>query len=435
MSANVRKLVVSALLRCEEGAFSNLVMKDVLKGMSLSDRDRDFFTALFLGTLSRQITADWILDHFLKKGVSGLDREVRAILRVGTFQLHWMSGVPVYAAINESVSLCKDFRKASASKLVNAVLRKTASFNMGEIDTIADPVQRLAVHSSVSCQLAGMLLEEYGERAREMLECTFLPGDTFLRVNPLRISDEGLIEKLGRQRASETGLPHCIRFIGSVSQLTDVLDAGLCSIESLPAQTAAAVVGAAVGEEVLDLCSAPGGKTVCLAQAVGPDGKVDAVELYEHRARLVTLLAERLGIGNIEVFCCDGREFNPERLYDRVLCDVPCSGYGELASKPELRNKNPDLSSDLPDLQYQLLSHGAELVKKGGLLTYSTCTILDRENSAVVRRFLNEHPDFAGMETFLPEIPVERLSDYEIRFLPTRDLQEGFYIASLQKIW
>ncbi len=435
MSFSVRKLTVSALLRCEEGAFSNLVMKDVLQERAISDRDRDFFTALFLGTLSRQVTIDWILGHFLKKGVSGLDPEVRAILRLGTFQLHWMGGVPAYAAISESVSLCKDYRKTSASKLVNAVLRKADSFKLEEISSVSDPVQRLSVRGSVSYRLAELLLKEYGNHAQEMLEVTFLPGDTFLRVNTLRISDEGLIGKLGEQRAFKTCLPHCIRFAGSVSMLSEVLDSGLCSIEGLPAQTAVAAVGAEDGEEILDLCSAPGGKTACLAQIVGPKGKVDAVELYEHRARLVSILAGRLGIGNIEVFCCDGREFNPGKLYDRVLCDVPCSGYGELASKPELRFKNPDLSRDLPELQYQLLSHGAELVKKGGVLTYSTCTVLARENSEVVDRFLMEHPNFAGISVSLPAIPAERLSDYEIRFLPTESLQEGFYIATLQKVW
>ncbi len=435
MSSSVRKLAVSALLRCEEGAFSNLVMKDVIQEGEMSERDRDFFTVLFLGTLSRQVTIDWILGHFLKKGVSGLDPEVRAILRLGTFQLHWMGGVPAYAAISESVSLCKDYRKTSASKLVNAVLRKADSFRLEEIEAVSDPIHRLSVWGSISYRLAELLLKDYGDRAQEMLGFTFLPGDTFLRVNTLRISDDGLIKILGEERAFKTCLPHCIRYADSVSMLSDVLASGLCSIEGLPAQTAAAAVGAQDGEQVLDLCSAPGGKTACLAQMVGPKGKVDAVELYEHRARLVSILADRLGIGNIEVFCCDGRNFNPGKLYDRVLCDVPCSGYGELASKPELRFKDPELSRDLPELQYQLLSHGAELVKKGGVLTYSTCTILVRENSEVVGRFLREHPDFAGISMAFPEISAERLSDYEIRFLPTEVLQEGFYIATLQKIW
>lgn len=420
------------MLRCENGAFSHLVMKDVLGSPDLDERDRAFFTVLFLGTLSRQISIDRILNCFLKKGVAALDPEVRAILRLGTYQLQWMDGVPQYAAISEAVNLCRKFRKSSASKLVNAVLRRASECSLEGLTEKETGARRLSDLFSVHPRLAELLISEYGDRAEQILGATFGGGDVFLRVNTRMNSQEELMEQI--VSAESTSLPDCLKISGSVASVSGILETGAATIEGFPAQVAAACVGARSGETVLDLCSAPGGKTVCLAQEVGETGKVVAVEFYPHRAALVTELAERLRLPNVEVVCCDGREYGSDRLFDRVLCDVPCSGYGEMASKPELRAKDPEASGDLPRLQTELLCHAAGLLKKGGTLVYSTCTLLRRENEEIVRGFLSEHPDFEGAPIALEDVGAEPVSSCEWKFVPSAGQPDGFYIASLRKL-
>ncbi len=432
MENDVRKLAVQSLLRCESGAFSHLVMKEVLGSPELEERDRAFFTVLFLGTLSRQISIDRILSCFLKKGVASLDPEIRAILRLGTYQLQWMDGVPQYAAISESVNLCRKFRKSSASKLVNAVLRRASECRLEELTEEENGAQRLSDLYSVNLGLAELLISEYGENTEQILRATLDGGGLFLRVNTRKNSQEELKDQIAS--AEFTALPNCLKISGSVASVSGILEAGDATIEGFPAQVAAACVGAQTGENVLDLCSAPGGKTVCLAQEVGDTGRVIAVELYQHRASLVTDLARRLQLPNVEVICCDGREYRPGYLFDRVLCDVPCSGYGELASKPELRAKDPEGSADLPRLQMELLCHAAGLLRKGGTLVYSTCTLLRRENEDIVRSFLSEHPDFDGSPITVGDVGAEAVSPFEWKFIPSAGQPEGFYIASLRKL-
>ena len=173
---------------------------------------------------------------------------------------------------------------------------------------------------------------------------------------------------------------------------------------------------------------------MCLAMAAGESGSVTAVEIYEHRAELVKELAERLDIRNVDVVCEDGRAFASDALYDRVLCDVPCSGYGEISSKPEMRSKDPFDTDGLPELQMQLLENGAGMLKSGGLLVYSTCTVFREENEDTVNRFLETHPDFKGYPISAESDHVTEISPYERKFLPCEGLHEGFYVALLTKI-
>ena len=172
---NVRKLAVQSLLRCEEGAYSNLVQNKVLSDFELTELDRSFYTALFLGSLSREITIDAILDPHLKKGVSGLDPEIRAILRSGVYQIKWMDRVPDHAAIDESVKLCRAFRKTSASGLVNAVLRKIADSDIGQIFNTGDDIRQLSIRYSVHPDIAAKLVAEYGDEADDILKASLHP--------------------------------------------------------------------------------------------------------------------------------------------------------------------------------------------------------------------------------------------------------------------
>ncbi|MBQ9958917.1 MAG: class I SAM-dependent methyltransferase, partial [Oscillospiraceae bacterium] len=234
--------------------------------------------------------------------------------------------------------------------------------------------------------------------------------------------------------AEQTALPGCLclaeGFSGACAPLAD----GRMRIQSLPAQLAAAAVGARAGERVLDLCSAPGGKTLCLAQDMENRGHITACELHEHRLKLVLQQAALEGVDIITGVCGDASQFQSDTLFDRVLCDVPCSGYGELASKPELRYRPPSFSAELPALQYAILENGARLLKAGGTLVYSTCTLLPQENEQIISRFLAEHPEFS-LQAFDNCGCGSWLREGELRVDPCDFLNEGFYIASLRKVW
>ena len=429
---NVRKLAVQSLLRCEEGAFSNLVQKKVLSENELTELDRSFYTALFLGTLSRQLTIDTLLGPFLKKGISGVDPEIRAILRSGVYQLKWMDKVPVHAAIDESVKLCRSFRKVSASGLVNAVLRKVADIDPETVMHTGDISHDLSVRYSVHPDIVNKLLDEYNDAAESVLRASLLPGSVFVRVNTSKTSERKLLTE--NDLFEPTDLANCLKVKGSVRSISEFVSDGRVYVEGYPAQYAASVLGTDKGDKVLDLCSAPGGKTMCLAMAAGEEGNVTAVELYDHRAKLVSELADHLAIENVEVICSDGREYDTASRFNKVLCDVPCSGYGEMSSKPELRSKSLDRASTLPQLQMELLKHGASLLDAGGFLVYSTCTIFKAENEDIIKSFLDTNAGFEGYPISLKSKYAVAISEYERKFLPSEQLPEGFYIALLRKL-
>ena len=430
---NVRKLTVQSLMRCEEGAYSNLVQKKVLSEGEWTDRDRSFYTALFLGTLSRQISIDALLDPFLRKGTAGLDPEIRNILRTGVYQIFWMDKVPVRAAISESVELCRTFKKRSASGMVNAVLRRVSDVDRDAVLSEGDGAHRLSHLYSVHPTLAEKLLEEYREKAEDILRATLMPEDIFVRVNTFRTDADQLIQSAPGV-FSGTDIRNCLKVKGSIRDIRSHIENGEVYVEGYPAQWAAAALDVRQGQKVLDLCSAPGGKTMCLAMAAGRDGAVTAVELYEHRANLVRDLAGRLNAPNVDVVCCDGTGFHTAEGYDRVLCDVPCSGYGELASKPEMRAKEYRKDGTLPQLQYRLLENGASLLKEGGKLVYSTCTLLKEENEEVVCAFLKNHPEFERCPVQSADLPDGVDFGSERKFIPEQSLPEGFYVACMRKI-
>ncbi|MBQ4094408.1 MAG: 16S rRNA (cytosine(967)-C(5))-methyltransferase RsmB, partial [Oscillospiraceae bacterium] len=378
MADAARKLAAECLLRCEAGGYSNLVLRQMLGKSELPRRDRAFCTALVLGTLSRVRTLDALLQPYLKKPVARLDGEVRVLLRMGAYQLKYMRGVPQHAAVNESVQLCRALKKSSAAGMVNAVLRRTAEADAEAVlAAIKDPVQRLAVSCSVEDALAAQFLSLYGERAEAVLQSFFAPAAIYARCNTLKCSEDALCAALqgANITAEQTALPGCLRLAEGFSGACAPLADGRMRIQSLPAQLAAFAVGARAGERVLDLCSAPGGKTLCLAQDMENRGHITACELHEHRLKLVLQQAALEGVDIITGVCGDAAQFQSDTLFDRVLCDVPCSGYGELASKPELRYRPPSFSAELPALQYAILENGARLLKAGGTLVYSTCTL------------------------------------------------------------
>lgn len=420
---DARQLAFEILLKIErDKAYSNLELDARLQDAADS-RDGSFVTALVYGVLERKITLDYFIKKFYTGNFNKLKSHVLTILRMGVFQIYYMDRVPVSAAVNESVKLAKKNGASFAGGLVNAVLRAASR----EEPVIPETEDRTAYYSlQYSCPvwLVDLFLRSYGEENTvSILTDALLPPPMTVRVNSLKITDEELMKRFQEQgvTATQLALPHALllKGAGSPEKLVGYED-GLFHVQDLSSQICCARVDAKEEDLVLDLCSAPGGKSFTLAENMKNRGKLLSYDLYPARVNLVDKFAKKLGINIIKVDQNDASVYNKLiPVADRVLCDVPCSGLGVIRRKPEIRYKSPEEMKDLPLLQYQILDTSSCYVKQEGRLVYSTCTLNPAENEEVVKRFLENHGDFQliGQETLLPG----------------KDRGDGFFIAVLEK--
>ena len=432
-----RALAAKALIRVERGGYANLVLAGLLRESGLSARDRAFASRLTYGTLERLRTLDARLTPFLKKPIRRIDPEVRTALRLGLYQMLYMDAVPDAAAVSESVKLTRSLGKSSAAGMVNAVLRRAAGeWHPG----FADETERLGVRYSVSDPVAKLLLDSWGARAEQILAASFETPPMTIRVNTLRTDAEGLSARLSQEgvRTEQTLLRDALVLHGA-GEITALpsFGEGLFHVQGLASQMAVTALAPEPGQRVLDLCAAPGGKSATIAQWMNNSGTLYSCDAAESRLPLIRSLFERLGIRCGEVLCRDGTRREPAFAeMDRVLCDVPCSGLGVLAKKPDIRYK--DLA-DLPKLiqtQREILENGALALRAGGRLVYSTCTINPEENEGVVLDFLARHPAFRLMRT-LPESWTQGAQEHNgmITFLPDTTQTDGFFVATLERLW
>lgn len=432
--AAARILAVKCLLDMENGAFSNLAFKKRINSANPDARDVQFISRLFYGTLERTVTLDYILSGFVKGGVHKLDAEVRAIMRSGLYQCLYMDSVPNSAAVNESVELCARFRKKSAAGMVNAVLRKACRFDMSVIDNIIDETSRLSVKYSVCRGLAEMFLNQYGAQARDILAATLERMPVSVRVNTLKTTVNELKQRLSAQgiKTESTWLPGALSLTSGRYMESPALAEGLMRVQSLAAQYAVWALNPKPGESILDICAAPGGKTLTSLQIMNNEGSVLAVDIHEKRLALIDEQAAREGITNVITVCADAVKYNSDVKFDAVLCDLPCSGYGEMAQKPELRLKEP--GTGLCILQNSILQNAAGLVASGGRIVYSTCTLDKRENEDVVDNFLAKNDVFCAVAPKNVPVHAKTVGNY-IKFLPKSGFSEGFFIATLERMW
>lgn len=432
-----RILAIKLLLRCEEQGYSNLVLKAALEKEALDARDKQFVSALVYGTLEKQRLLDALLDRFLKKPCKKLDAPVRAILRSGLYQCRWMDSVPVFAAVNASVELTRKFGKSSAGGMVNAVLRKAAGFDVKQLG-FAGEIERLGVLYSVSDSIAQMLLQAYGADAESILAAFEQPAPVVLRTNTLYTTAETLIESLREDgiEAEAAALPDTVVLPkGGNLAATKAFAEGKFHVQGVGSQLSALSMEAKPGETIFDLCAAPGGKSVTMAQTMHNEGVLICGEYRENRVGLLEEQLRRCGIRCAQVRCADASVFDTALpTADGVLCDVPCSGTGTLSKKPDIRYKDLEPNrAELTALQKKILETAARYVRCGGRVVYSTCSLDPAENEAVVSAFLQEHLEFAN-EPLIWEGVDCRVCKAGTVILPRAGANDGFYIAKLRKL-
>ena len=400
---NPRQTAALALLEMDrrEG-YSNLTLEPRLQRAGFSPQDRAFCSALFYGVLERRITLDWTIAHYSRTPIQKLEPEVLAALRLGALQLMEFPSVPPAAAVSQSVEVVRGLGKEKAAGFVNGLLRAMAR-NRCAVPPPKDKLTALSVEHSVPAPLIQLWRRAYGhDAALEILQGSRGPAPTFLRVNTTKTTPAALMARLlaeGRESRAVPGVENALELMtpGGLAGLPSFRE-GLFHVQDLSSQLCAAALAPEPGMAVLDLCAAPGGKTFTVAELLEDRGRVLARDLHPHRVKLVEEGAARLGLASVAAETGDALCLDPalEGKFDRVLCDVVCSGFGTLRRKPEIRYKPLDSLDGLPEVQYNILENASHYLKRGGRMVYSTCTLSPAENEEVVARFLGSHPEFSA---------------------------------------
>lgn len=432
-----RYTVYELLIRAENGAYSNLSLSGALSQGNISSENKRLISRLFYGVIERKLTLDHIISSYSKIPAGRLDIEVLTVLRMGVYQLYFCDGIPESAAVNESVNIIKQTRKAGTAGFVNGVLRNMIR-NGGRYELPKDKLSALSVKYSCGKDVLSVLLDSCGEEnTASLLEASFLPSCITARVNTLKTDAASLIALL-----QENGINSSITALdlldgGSIDinspvsfDETDAFKNGLFHVQDISSQLCCLAADPRPDSTVIDVCAAPGGKSFTIAEMMKGSGRVLSCDLHKKRAGLIQKGAERLGLSNIIALCSDGRIYDPDLPEaDLVLCDVPCSGLGVIKDKPEIKYKDISGFSQLPGIQYDILSNASGYVKSGGVLVYSTCTVNSAENSGVTDKFLSENRDFRCDEN----LPNLRIAQGSYTIYPKDYGSSGFYICRMIK--
>lgn len=428
---NSRQLVLTSLLRLENGGYSNLVLGETLNDPKLSASERAFVSTLFYGVIERKLTLDFYISRLSKTKIQKLDKDILCILRMGLYQIIYLDSVPDSAAVNESVRLAKKNKNPRLSGFVNGVLR---SF-LRERDRISalpkDKFLRKSVMYSCPEWLVKKLCSEYGEdNAEDFLADSLKTSKLFIKTNTVKTDSESLIKKLSDEGFAVEAFKHdpeVLTVSGTGLFSSNAYREGLFHVQDYSSTFAAKSLGAKPGERVLDICAAPGGKTFTIAEKMQNKGEIVACDIHPSRVQLISEGAKRLSLDIVSTAVNDAAVYNEKLgVFDRVLCDAPCSGFGIIGRKPEIKYKSPDEIKDLPQIQLKILTAAARYLKKGGTLIYSTCTLNRDENDGVAERFLAENSDFKGADDFDGK--------YTKTVFPKTFGSDGFFISKFIKI-
>lgn len=431
-----RLLCAKTLLRTlQSGSYGNLALQGALKKCDLSGADKALCTTLFQGTLERLLTVDACIAAHVRRSPEKLDPAVRCVLRCGIYELLYLR-TPESAAVNLWTEAVKSMKMKSASSMVNAVLRSFLRSDK-QIPLPKEKTAAYAVRFSVPRPLIIQLLTEYGEEnVLPFLEDCNGEPPIYIRRNPLCGEEADLPEALSAfSPTAIPQIPYAYRLSRSGALTdTEAFAKGMFHVQDLASQLCCMALDAQPDETILDVCAAPGGKTFTIAQQMQGRGKVFAYDLHEKRVQLIAKGAERLGLHNVIPRTGDAAKPAEDRpMADRVLCDVPCSGYGVMRRKPEVRYKSAEEVAGLPPIQRAILEASANGVKPGGVLVYSTCTLSKAENEAVVRDFLDKHPAFSLELPWQPASWNEHIAAEMTTLFPHMLGSDGFFLAKLRR--
>ncbi|OAZ48395.1 16S rRNA (cytosine(967)-C(5))-methyltransferase RsmB [Paenibacillus polymyxa] len=431
----------------QEGAYSNLELNRRLQQAGLSASDVGLTTELVYGTVARRNTLDYFLNKFVQKGTAKLQPWVRSLLRMSVYQLVYLDRVPDHAVVSEAVTIAKRRGHQGISGMVNGVLRSM----LREPDKLRIPddlsaEERISLEHSHPQWLVKRWIKQYGaDTAEAICKANNEPPAVSVRVNTTMTSRDQLLDEMVAKGIDAVPSPVSpygivVRSGGNMA-LTSWYTDGLLSVQDESSMLVAEAVAPEPGMTVLDCCAAPGGKTAHMAELMKDRGRIVANDLHAHKHQLIHEQANRLGLDAVETVTGDAldlKERYAPASFDRILLDAPCSGFGVIRRKPDLRwSKTAEDVRDITQLQHELLDSVAGLLKPGGILVYSTCTIEPDENEGQLARFLSEHPEYElAKDHSFPDVnhEMDGIQKGSVQLLPQHFHSDGFYIARLRRV-
>ncbi|UTB80924.1 16S rRNA (cytosine(967)-C(5))-methyltransferase RsmB [Staphylococcus carnosus] len=432
MMENVRALAFETLEAIfQDKAYSNLKLNEVLKANELSRADKNLLTELVYGTIKRKITLEYYLKPFVQTRIKGW---MRHLLWMSIYQYQYLDKVPDHAIINEAVEIAKVRGGLHNSKVVNGILRNMMRSNLPNPADIKDDKQRISIMYSMPKWIVKHWVTHYGVDTTERIAQSMLerPGQT-VRVNLTRKTVAQAIQQLqdeGYTVVQDSDIEYCLHASGKPVAESRAFKDGIVSIQDKSSMFVAQILAPAEGDDILDACSAPGGKACQTAELLDGTGHVDATDIHEHKIDLIEHNVRKLRLKNVTAFQHDATK-SYEKMYDKILVDAPCSGLGVLRHKPEIKYmQTPETINNLVELQLEIMNNIKDSVKPGGVIVYSTCTIEQMENENVIYTFLKQNKDFE-FEPFLHPRTKEKVKTLQI--LPQDFDSDGFFITKIRR--
>ena len=439
---DAREAAMLALNACQrQGGWSDGALKKQLSAAELSGRDAALATQLCFGVLQNQMLLDFYLSKFSNIPLKRMEGKVVQTLRLGAYQMLFLTRIPHSAAVNSAVALVKAHCKnPRAAGMVNGILRsmERSLQNMPVIPQ-GDPVAYLStLYSHPEWLVKEFILSLGEEETAQLLAADNSQPPTAVMVNTTRTTAETLKAMLEADHVEAEPHPwleNCLLLsrTGDLERL-EAFQQGLFYVQDPASRLSVMAAGAKPGMRVLDCCAAPGGKSFAAAIAMENQGEIVSCDLHPHKKKLIQAGADRLGLTIITPKTADGKVFRPEweSAFDLVLVDAPCSGLGVIRKKPDIRYKDPAPLADLPAVQLDILRNAARYVRPGGTLMYSTCTLLYRENGEVVETFLAENKAYKAEAFTLPG-PVGLVQSGSVTLWSHRHGTDGFFISKMRR--
>lgn len=438
---NSRELAFKVLVDIESNNnYSNISINKHFKNIDISNNERGLATEIIYGVVEKKIYLDYIIDKLSKIKVQKLSNYVKIFLRMGIYQIVFLD-ISDYASVNETVNLAKKYDKKS-SGFVNAILRNLIR-NKDEILKIDAENENMyySIKYSYSPWMIKTFIKDFGkEFTEDLLEANNEKPNLYIRVNTLKITREELmkeLDKIGIKSYKVNDIEEALR-VENLKNIenNDLFKKGFFTIQDISSMIVGKVMNPNKNSRVLDLCSAPGGKTTHIATLMENTGEVVSRDIFDHKLKLIKNSVDRLGLTNVKIEKSDASVIDKNIIenFDYVLCDVPCSGLGIIKRKPEIKYKSKEEIKDLPKLQYDILENASKYLKVGGVLIYSTCTILDSENISNVYKFLENNKNFELSKINEVNIDLENQENGYLKIYPNIHNMDGFFIAKLKKV-
>lgn len=437
-----REIAYKVLLDIEKNKnYSNMAINKHFKDVKISNQDRGLATEIIYGVIENKYYIDYMIDKLSKVKTNKMEIYVKTLLRMGIYQIMFLNSISDYAAVNETVNLAKK-KNSKVSGFINGILRNVIrqKEEIGKVKT-KDDVDYLSIKYSYDKWMIRNWMIHFGkEFTEELLEANNERPNIYLRTNTLKITRDELIKKLEKQNIKAEKV-NVVEEAIKVEHLKDIENnslykEGLFTVQDVSSMLVGKVMNPKENSLVLDVCSAPGGKTTYMATLMNNTGQVVSRDIYDHKLKLIKAASKRLGLTNVDVEEFDGMKLDRESIgkFDYVLADVPCSGLGIIRRKPEIKYKEKEEFRQLPPIQKKILENASKYVKVGGTLIYSTCTIQDSENIDVVNEFLQKNKNFELVPIKEVNVDLENQEKGYMKIYPNVHNMDGFFISKLIRV-